>query len=189
MFTPRTVATYLTLGLLAAVTWWLADGLTPTDEKMLKSEPSQIDYYSINVTRTVLDEAGKPKELLFAETMTHYKNNDLTKLKKPVMTLYKKEGEQPWVIHAGAGTVRSGGDTIFLYGNVLITRDVGDNGLLQIMTKNIKVEPDNDYAETQEKVRILSAQDELTGTGMQVHFKPALNIKLLADVWRKHEVR
>lgn len=189
MFAPKTVATYLALGSLAAGTWWLADRLTPTDEKTLKLEPSQIDYYSTNVTRTVLDLEGKPKELLFAETMTHYKNGDVTKMKKPVMTLYKREGEQPWVIHAAAGTVRSSGSTIFLYGNVLITRDVGNNGLLQIITKNVKVEPDKDYAETAEKVRILSAQDELTGTGMQVHFKPALNVKLLADVWRKHEMR
>ncbi|HUL12653.1 MAG TPA: LPS export ABC transporter periplasmic protein LptC [Methylococcaceae bacterium] len=189
MITPKTFGTYLALGLLAAATWRVADNLMPAEEKTLKPERSEIDYYSTNVKRTVLTPEGKPKEVLFAVTMTHYKNDDRTEMDKPVLTLYKKEGEQPWVIHSDTATALSSGSTVFLKGDVLITRDTGENGVVRIMTKNAKVEPDKSYAETREHVLILSPQDELSGTGMQVHFEPALQVNLLAQVRRKHEMR
>lgn len=188
MIAPKTVGTYLALAALAAATWWLADILTPTEEKAARPDRSQIDYYSTNITRTVLDLQGKPKELLFAVTMTHYKNDDRTEMDKPVMTLYKKEGEQPWVINADKGSVLAGGKVIWLRGNVLITRDTGKNGFVQIVTKNVRYEPDKDYAQTQAHVLIRGPRDEVTGTGMQVYFEPAFKANLLADVWRKHEM-
>jgi len=189
MIAPKTFGTYLALGLLAAASWWLADSLMPTEEKTVRPDRSQIDYYSTNITRTVLDATGKPKELLFAVNMTHYKNDDRTVMDKPVMTLYKKEGEQPWVINADKGTVLANGKVIFLWGKVLITRDAGKSGLIRIVTKNVKYQPDKDYAETSHRVVIQSAQDEVTGTGMQVYFEPVFKANLLADVRRKHEVR
>jgi lipopolysaccharide export system protein LptC len=189
MITPKTLGNYVALGVLAAVSWWLADRLTPDEEKTAPADRSQIDYYSTNITRTVLDTTGKPKELLFAVKMTHYKNDDRTEMDKPVMTLYKKEGEQPWVINAEKGTVLANGKVIFLRGNVLITRDAGKSGLIRIVTKNVKYQPDKNYAETRHRVVIRSAQDEVTGTGMQVYFEPEFRANLLADVRRKHETR
>jgi len=188
MLTPKTVAIYSALLLLVAATWWLADRLAPTEEKAPQPDRSQVDYYSTNMTRTVLTPEGKPKELLFAVAMTHFQDDDRTEMEKPVMTLYKQDGKPPWVIHAESGTATSGGTVIYLRGNVLITRDTGKGGVVQIITQDVKVEPDKDYAETQAHVRILAPQEELSGTGMQVHFEPALNVNLLADVRRKHEM-
>jgi lipopolysaccharide export system protein LptC len=108
---------------------------------------------------------------------------------KPVMTMYKKLGEEPWVIRSERSTSLAGGDTVLLRGKVLVTREGQKNGGLKIVTSNVKYIPDKDYAETRENVLMLSKDDETSATGAQVYFEPVLKINLLADVRRKHETQ
>jgi len=186
MLNPRTVANNLFLLLLAGGSWWLADNLTPKDDTEAKVDPSQVDYYSKNIHRTVLTPEGVPKEVLFAELMTHYKNDNRTDMDKPVMTLYKKGGE-PWIIHSEKGTSQAGGKTVLLHGKVLITRKNDKGEEMKIHTSNVKYTPDTEYAETAERVLMETKDDTTSGTGAEVYFEPVLTIKLLADVRRKHE--
>jgi lipopolysaccharide export system protein LptC len=186
MLNPRAIANNLLLLLLAGGTWWLAENLTPKDTVEAKVDTSQIDYYSKNIHRTVLNPDGKPKEVLFAELMTHYKDDNRTAMDKPVMTLYKKGGE-PWVIHAEKGTSLAGGNAVLLHGKVLITRKNDKGEEMKIYTSNVKYTPDKEYAETADRLLMVSKDDTTSGTGAQVYFEPVLKINLLADVRRKHE--
>lgn len=188
MFSQRSLRTYVALTALAAGTWWLADYLTPKEAPVTKQSRGKVDYYSTNVSRTVMTPQGKPKSLLFAVTMTHYTGTDETEMEKPVMTLYKPDAS-PWVIHADTATSLSGGSAVYLNGNVLITRETSRGDIFRIVTRNVKYDPDKDYAETAEHATIFGPQDELSGTGMQVYFEPELKANLLADVRRKHDVR
>lgn len=189
MPTLKSLFTYLVLGLLVLGSWWAAERLMPKDESPAKSAPGKVDYYSKNIRRTVMDETGQPKELLLAETLTHYENDNHTELSRPVMTLYAKKGP-PWVIHADSALLPGKGDEIFLQGNVLVRRDADKNGkTLRIETTNARVQPDKNYAETDEFVRVLSPPDTLTGTGAQVWFGDDLKFTILSNVRRKHEVQ
>jgi lipopolysaccharide export system protein LptC len=181
-------ASKLILVLLVGGTWWLAEKLNPKDVIETKLDNSQVDYYSKNITRIVLTSEGTPKEKLFAPLLTHYKNDDRTELDKPTQTLYKK-GEEPWIIHSATGTLLSKGETVLLHGDVLITRKNDKGEELRIITSNVKYIPEREYAETAEHVLMLGPNDASSGTGAQVNFEPALQIKLLADVRRKHEIR
>ncbi len=186
---PKTVWAYLFLTVLALASWWLAELITPQQEAVPIPTGSNIDYYSNNVVRVVMNPDGTPKQRLIAETMTHYLEEDRTELTRPVLTLYSKT-TPPWVIRADTGTISSGGETLFLGGNVLITRaGAEDTRPVEAITKNLKVEPDKQYAETAEHVDVLSPPDHVTGTGMQAHFGDNLNITLLADVRGKHATR
>lgn len=186
MFNPRTIIINLALLLLAGGSWWLAESLVQKETLEAKVDKSQIDYFAKNIHRTVLSPEGKPEEVLFAELMTHYKDDNRTVLDKPTMTLYKSGGE-PWVIHSEKGTSLSGGEAVLLHGKVLITRSNDKGEELKIHTSNVKYIPDKDYAETAERVLMLSKDDATSGTGAQVYFEPVLVINLLADVRRKHE--
>lgn len=186
MPTPKTLLTHLFLALLAAGSWWLAEQLSPQDKAAAKADNSQIDYYSKNIHRTVLTPEGAPKEVLFAEVMTHYKDDDRTEMERPVMKLHKKDGE-PWVIRAEASTSRAGGEAVLLRGKVVITRKDKKGGEVKIVTSNVKYIPDRDYAETREHVLMLATDDATSAEGAEVYFEPVLKIKLLADVRRKHE--
>ena len=185
MQAPRTLATQLVLVLLAAGSWWLADTLTPKDVNGAKVDTSQVDYYSKDIHRTVLTAEGARKEVLFAERMTHYKD-DRTAMDKPVMTLYKKGGE-PWVIRAEKGTLAPGGKAVYLHGEVLITRKNDQGEEMRIHTSHVTYTPDTEYAETPQRVLMETKDDTTSGTGAQVYFEPVLKITLLADVRRKHE--
>lgn len=187
MFNLRSLATRMLLVLLALASWWLAERLTPKDESAPKSaDNSQVDYYSKNIRRTVLTPEGVPKEILLAEVMTHYKDDNRTEMENPVMVLYKKDGE-PWVIRSERSTSLAEGQAVLLRGKVLITRKDSKGDELKIVTSNVKYTPDKDYAETQEHLLMLSKDDTTSATGAEVTFEPVLKVNLLADVRRKHE--
>ena len=183
------VTSYLVLGILAAMSGWLAELLAPKDDTQSKPPPGRIDYYTKTLRRTVMDETGKPKELLLAEQLTHYDNDDHSELTRPVMTLFSKNGP-PWVIHAESARIPAESDEIYLYGEVLIVRESDEKGrTIRIETRNARVQPDRQYAETDEFVRVLSPPDTLTGTGAKVHFGDDLNFTVLSNVRRKHEAQ
>jgi lipopolysaccharide export system protein LptC len=190
MPTRKPIWSHVALGVLALLSWWAASFLAPPPEKTDETgEPGKIDYYSKNVKRITMDEHGKPKQLLFAVTLTHYQNDDHTELTEPVLTLYGREGP-PWVIRSETALLPANSDTIYLNGNVLIMRDSDKTGrTLRIVTRNARVQPDRDYAETSEFIQVLSPPDELSGTGAEVHFGDDLKVRILSDVRRKHDTR
>jgi lipopolysaccharide export system protein LptC len=186
MLDLRSFAIRLLLVLLAAGSWWLADQLTPKDEKVAKLDNSPVDYYSKNLHRTVLTPEGRVKEALFTEQMTHYKDDGRTEMEKPVMTLYQQQGE-PWVIHAESAISEAEGKNVLMRGKVLITRKDNKGEEMKIVTSNVTYQPDLNYAETAEHILMLTRDDATSAMGAKVHFEPALSVKLLADVRRKHE--
>lgn len=183
------LARYLLLGLFALASWWAAERFGPPVEKGKKLQPGKVDYYSKTLQRTVMDEAGKPKEMLVADELVHYEDENRSELTKPVMTLYTKEGP-PWVIHAETATLPGDGKQIFLNGEVLVLRDANRDGrTMRIETRNARVRPDDNYAETDEDIRVISPPDYMTGTGAKLKFGDGIEYSVLANVRRKHEVQ
>ena len=183
------ITRYLLLGLLTLVSWWAAERFGPQIEPGPKLEPGKVDYYSKGLKRTVLDEAGKPKEMLYAEELVHYDGENRTELTNPVFTLYTKEGP-PWIIHSETATLPGEGDEILLHGEVLVQRDANKNGrTMRIETTNARVQPDNNYAETDEDIRVISPPDYMSGTGAKMKFGDGIQYSVLANVRRKHEVQ
>jgi lipopolysaccharide export system protein LptC len=184
-----TFARYALMSLLALVTWWLAERYGPVAEKGLKLEPGKVDYYAKDFRRTVIDDAGKPKELLQAAEMTHYEGENRTELNKAIMTLFVEDGP-PWVIHADTATLPGEGDVIYLNGNVLVLRDANRDGrTMRIETSNVRARPDYNYAETDEDIRVISPPDFMSGTGAKLKFGDGIHYSVLANVRRKHEVQ
>jgi lipopolysaccharide export system protein LptC len=179
----------LFLGSLTLVSWWGAEHFGPPVEKGKKLQPGKVDYYSKGLQRTVMDEAGKPKEMLVAEELVHYEDDNHSELTKPVMTLYTQSGP-PWVIHAETATLPGDGEQIFLNGDVLVLRDANASGrTMRIETRNARVQPDQNYAETDEDIRVISPPDYMIGTGAKLKFGDGIQYSVLANVRRKHDVQ
>jgi lipopolysaccharide export system protein LptC len=189
MPSARNLLVYAVLVLAALGSGWLAEQLTPKEPAGSPKEPGKIDYYSVNVLRTITDERGRPKHLLYAERLTHFQNDDHSELERPVLTIYAEDGP-PWVIHGERGLVTAKGSEVFLEGAVLVLRDANSKGrTIRAETSNVRIRPDEQYGETAELVQISSPPDYLSGVGMQVHFGKALKVSVLADVHRKHDVQ
>ena len=186
---PRSAPLYALLLAVVGGTGWLAYRLTPPPEPVAPKPKGVVDYYAVNLLRTIADESGKTKNILYAEKLTHFSDDDHTELDKPVLTMFSGDGP-PWVVHGEQGVVSSRGAEVYLKGPVLVLRDADRNGrTVRAETSNVKILPDEDYGETEEFVQILSPPDELSGVGMQAHFGSALRVTVLSSVRRKHEVQ
>lgn len=187
MLSTRNLLVYAFLLIAVFGSGWLAEQLAPPSEPRIGKAPGQVDYYSRNIHRTTSDIDGKPLNVLDAEKLTHFQNDDHSELERPVLTLYSAEGP-PWVIHGERGTVASKGTDVFLEGSVLVLRDADRNGrTVRAETSNVRIKPDEEYGETEDFVQIFSPPDELSGIGMQAHFGKALRVTVLSSVRRKHE--
>jgi len=181
---------YVALSILALASWWAAEYFGPTVEKGKTLQPGKVDYYSKGLRRMVMDVNGAPKELLVTDELVHYEgDDDHSELTRPVMTMYTKQGP-PWVIHAETANMPGKGDVIYLNGDVLVQRDANAAGrTMRIETSNVRVQPDNNYAETDENIRVISPPDYMTGTGATFKFGDVIQYSVLANVRRKHEVQ
>jgi lipopolysaccharide export system protein LptC len=189
MPTPKSLAAYLVLALLAGASWWAAESLFPDEPGEHRESAGAVDYYSKGVKRTAYDLAGKAENLLEAPAMVHFKADGRTELERPVMTLFQDDGKPPWIIESDSGILQAGGELVLLNGAVLITKNNEKGEQLKITTRNVRYQPPKDHAETAEAVRMETPTDLLTGVGMQAQFKPNLIIKVLSEVRRKHEAR
>lgn len=175
------------LVILALGSWWAVQRYGPPVEKGRKLAPGKVDYYSKGLHRLVMDDEGKPKELLLAEELVHYDEDNHSELTKPIMTLYVKDGP-PWVIHGETAILPGDGKQVFLNGEVLVLRDANKDGrTMRIETRNARVQPDNNYAETDEDIRVISPPDYMTGTGAKLKFGDNIEYSVLANVRRRHE--
>lgn len=187
MAATRSFLVYLMLALAVVGTFWLADKLAPPEEAREAKPPGQIDYYARNIRRHTSDLQGRRRNILDAEKLTHYHDDDHSELEHPVLTLFSSDGP-PWIIHGERGTVSSRSTDVFLEGPVLVTRAADRKGrTFRAETSNVRVKPDENYGETEDFVEIVSPPDELSGIGMQVHFGKALKVTVLSSVRRKHE--
>jgi len=188
-WSPRSLLLYAVLLVLAGGTGWLAQHFTPPAEPIEPKPKGTVDYYSVNLLRTIADESGKTKNILYAEKLTHFDNDDHSELEKPVLTMFSGDGP-PWVVHGEHGTVSSRGAEVFLKGPVLVLRDADRNGrTVRAETSNVKILPEEDYGETEDFVQIISPPDELSGVGMQAHFGDAFKVTVLSSVRRRHDVQ
>lgn len=187
MINVRNLLTYVLLAVAVVGTGWLAEQLAPPAEPREVRPPGEIDYYARNIHRTTVDLRGRRRNVLVAEKLTHYHNDDHSELERPVLTLFSSDGP-PWVIHGERGTVASRSTDVFLEGPVLVLRDADRKGrTFRAETSNVRIRPDEEYGETEDFVEIISPPDELSGIGMQAHFGKALRVTVLSSVRRKHE--
>jgi len=185
----KSIALHLLLLIAAGTSWWAAERMFPEELAESREDLGTIDYYSKGVRRTAHDANGKMENLLVAVTMLHYKSDGRTELEQPVMTLTSTDGKPPWIIESETGVLEADGELILLNGKVRISKKNEKGEELKIFTRDVRYRPPEEYAETAERVRMVTPTDELTGTGMQTTFKPNLILKILSEVRRKHEAR
>ena len=188
MFGIRTLLVLVAIA-VAIVSWQLVQQPPSSTPLMRKSGPREIDYYisGLDVTRMTI--AGKPANRLRAENLRHYTDDETTELEKPRLTVYQDDSP-PWEVDAEQAWVSADGSLVLLSGEVRIERE-GDanNRPMRILTRDLRVQPEQDYAETDEKVRVDSESDWLDAVGMQAWLRPPSRLKFLSQVKGYHVPR
>ena len=183
----RNIQLYGSLLLLTVVSWWLSQHSGSDDIIVSDAPPNSPDYFSTNYSKIEMDTQGMPLNKVVADKVTHFSDDDTTELINPVMTLFKGDAP-PWIIRSETGIVPAGGRDLFLNGKVFIDREKAPGyKRIKVITSNLRVKPEQNYAETDEWTELIMPPNRTTGTGMEANFSEPLRIKLLSGVRGRYE--
>ena len=168
---------------LAALSWWLTqEHITDKPAVEEQSAGKQPDFYIKGLALTTTDKDGQPTRTLSAQELRHFLHDSSTELVKAALTIHTDQGT-PWQITAESGWVSADGDLILLNGPTRLTREEGPNNRpLSLETRNLRIQPREGYAETDEKVTVISNQDRMEAVGLQAWLKRPTRIKFLSQV-------
>jgi lipopolysaccharide export system protein LptC len=179
-------STLLLVG-LGAFTFWLWQRLDEGDGVAAQVRPHKPDYYIEKMIRNSMDKNGELRNILHAERVVHYPDDDSTELSKPRMEIYNGRS-QPWHVVSDSGWVSSGNEVVLLKGDVEIWR-LDDDGRreLEVLTTELRVLPKEKYAETDNAATITSQGTVTKTVGMRANFAHD-RLELLNNVRTRYEM-
>ncbi len=175
---------------LAILSWILVAAFEP--EPLILTTSSQykirsVDYFSTDYMKKELDTEGKLKSILQAQKLSHYKEDGITEMQQPIMTLYNAN-TPPWIIQATTGILAADGNTLHLNGAVSIDRAATENlPVLKLQTSDLTVKIHENYAEGKKWAQLHSGNNWIQGVGIQMVFKQPISLKLLSKVKSYYE--
>lgn len=139
------------------------------------------DFYVERFATTTMDEQGRPKRRLEAQSMAHFPDTDTTELEQPYLVLYEPS-EPPWHVRSERGWVSPDNSIMLLLGKVHIWRNTlaGETNL-EIETEDLRVLPDEKIGETEQPVIISTPQSRTRSVGMRAYMEQG-RLELLSRV-------
>jgi len=175
--------------IVAAISWWFAPSEDSTPQYAPESGTREVDHFIAGLDVTRMSDTGQPAHRLRAQNLRHFTDDDTTELQTPHLTVFQVD-TPPWEVDAESGWVSTDGSLILLSGEVLIERKGdNDNRPIRLLTSELRVQPAQDYAETDEKVRVESEADWIDAVGMQAWLRPPSRLKFLSQVKGYHVPR
>ena len=146
-----------------------------------------VDYYVRDFSVTTMSPEGQPARQLQADLMQHFLDDDTTRLTNPYLQVHNPDSAS-WEVRAERGWISGDGELLLLSGAVEIHRPGSPAAReIHLATRDLRVQPEQDYAETDEAVTITSEQNWVKSTGMQAWLREPVRLKLLSDT-RAHYV-
>ncbi|MGV6826532.1 MAG: LPS export ABC transporter periplasmic protein LptC [bacterium] len=155
-------------------------------EKKEQFTDNSIDYYIEDFRVTTMDANGQPERILQANQLKHFLDDETTELKHPQLTVRSENG-QTWHVQSTSGWLSGDGELLLLNGDVDIRGEGSpEHRPMHLVTRDLRVQPEQNYAETDADVVIESEQNRVTATGMQAWLKHPARIKLLSNTRGKY---
>ena len=167
---------------LLLLTWWALHPPGSTGKRSLESsEKDRIDYFVRNLDLTTYDASGLPLRHLRAAALDHLEHSGKTLLTRPRLLLFE-EGSLLWDVRSEKGTLSGDRQLLQLHGEVLVDR-MQTPGLpaMQLQTRELQVNPQESYAETDQPVTVTSEENWIRARGMQAWLRPPGRIRFLAN--------
>ncbi|RLA03208.1 MAG: LPS export ABC transporter periplasmic protein LptC [Gammaproteobacteria bacterium] len=169
----------LVAGLL--LSWWLLNDQAAEQSRGIDAPPHRPDFWTTHFTTVALDIGGKPRYQLTAAEMVHFRDDATSEFDHPKYVRYQQE-QGPITITAVSGWNNKEGTELVLTDKVVIVSQ-GDSDADKVTAEMDKLLlfPEDDYAETDTPVKIVSPSGTTTGIGMQVNSRTGVLI-LLSNV-------
>jgi lipopolysaccharide export system protein LptC len=173
--------------IFAAVGYWNISPERFLDKPVVRANESEIDYYAINAHSVQFLPDGKLQYEMTSDKVEHLKATEVTLLTNPDLNMFRGT-EFPWHVQSEKGEVNPDGTEVELIDSVRITRFDEKNRRTLITTTRMTVFPQQQYAQTEQDVRIDGAGGVSTGKGMKAYLKES-RIHLLSNVRGQYEAR
>lgn len=174
---------------VAVVSWWPVRQADPTPPPVATPGTRMIDYAVTGLDVVQMTTAGQPAHRLRVPKLRHFTDDDTTEFERPHLTVFQDDAP-PWQVRGEQALASADGDIVLFTGEVRVEH-AGDTDTrpLQLVTRNLRVQPRQDYAETDEKVRVESDSDWMEAVGMQAWLRPSSRLKFLSQVTAHHVPR
>lgn len=174
------VPTVTLVGLAVVSSLWLAQlGNPDAQPKRFAGHAPDLTMEEFEVT--TMGEDGSPLRRLSAAYMAHFTDTKTKELTHPHLVVYREE-QEPWHVASERGWVSADNDVLMLLGKVNIWRNRPDGKReIHIETEDLRVLPDDEYAETELPVSISTPESLTSGTGMRAYLGES-RVQLLSRV-------
>lgn len=184
MFSRRKIRFFLMLTISGAIlAFWGFSGEEYLPKVTDRETINDIDGFLIQSETVQFDETGRLKHRMFSDRVDHYPEQDRSKIIKPKIHVYSENGIET-IAKSELGEAGPNNQEILLIDKVNITEQLQDGYRLD--TEFLRIEPDNDYAETHTPVTLKQKNSELKSVGMKAYMDQG-RILLLQDVRGHHE--
>lgn len=173
--------------LLIALGYWNVSPESFMDRTTATGNDNAIDFYVENGKSTQFQEDGKLHYEMTATHLEHMKATDVTLLTNPDLLLHRGTA-YPWHVQSERGEVGPEGKQVELIDKVRVARTDAKGRPTILTTSRLTVFPDEEYAQTQQAVRIDAANGVTTAQGMKAYLNDSRMI-LQSNVRGQHEVR
>jgi len=161
--------------LVIGLNWFLEQPEQVTVQE--ESETDEPDLYMVNAVITQFDQTGLIAHKISAERFTHFPLADITTLSVPKIVLFDESNTVPWNIESQLGrilpaTSNDKQELLELWDGVSALRISPDSpDYIHIQTASLRVIPEKDYAETDQKVYIDSNTQRTSASAMKAFLK------------------
>lgn len=173
--------------LFLAVGYWNISPERFLDQPAAQVDEGTIDYHATNAYSVQFLPDGKVQYEMTSDKVEHVKASEVTLLTNPGLNLYRGT-EFPWHVTSKRGEVTPDGTEVKLIDSVRVARTDARNRDTVITSSRMTVFPQNQYAQTEQDVRINGAGGVSTGKGMKAYLKES-RIYLLSNVRGQYEAR
>jgi lipopolysaccharide export system protein LptC len=140
--------------ILAFISYWVQISVQNESEKIGNKLSNSPDYFLTNFKTTQTESDGSIRFILSANEMTHFAQDDTTRLKKPLFIRYKNNAPSSQ-IEGGVGLVSSDGEEVQVIDNVKVARlETETKPKMELFTDQLTLLPNKDQAFTKRPVHI-----------------------------------
>ncbi|CAM8300705.1 lptC Lipopolysaccharide export system protein LptC [Candidatus Methylopumilus universalis] len=140
--------------ILAFISYWVQVSVENESEKRGNKLSNSPDYFLTNFKTIQTESNGSIHFILSANEMTHFAQDDTTRLKKPLFIRYKNNVPSS-KIEGRIGLVSTDGEEVQMIDNVKVARlETETKPKMELFTDQLTILPNKDQAFTKRPVRI-----------------------------------
>jgi len=134
-----------------------------TEPQLSINEP---DLYMEDASISQVNEAGRRTSVISAKMFTHYPLTDVTTLQLPSIQLLDVGTQSPWSISSVEGRLL---EAVELW-KAVTAEKISQEGATRLITETLSVFPDQNLAESDSAVTILTRDTKTTAAGVRALF-------------------